>query len=88
MGDENMTEYCFAKKFTGHRFCKVCGVQVHMKLHGPPKTMVDSLPPATQEMIREKLLIAPIRIALLDSVEYSQIKIQRSDIGTEGYVIE
>lgn len=83
-----MVEYRFAKKFTGHRFCKVCGTQVYMKLHGPPTAIIDSLSPAKQEMVRQKLSIVPLRIALLDGVESSQIKIQRSDIGTAGYVIE
>ncbi|OKL64209.1 hypothetical protein UA08_00513 [Talaromyces atroroseus] len=87
VGDDNMTEYRFARKFTGHRFCKVCGVQVYMKLHGPPKALVDSLPLAKQKIIRQKLSIVPIRIAALDGVEFSLVKIQRSDEGTEGYAI-
>lgn len=82
-----MTEYCFGRGFTGHQFCKICGVQVGMKLHGPPQSVVDSLPPEKQEIVKEKLAIVPIRVAVLDGVEWADLKVERTDEGTEGYVV-
>ncbi|OOG00624.1 hypothetical protein ASPCADRAFT_39357 [Aspergillus carbonarius ITEM 5010] len=87
-GEENLVEYQFGRKFTGHRFCGVCGVQVGMKLHGPPQSVVDRLPAAKQELVRQNLAIMPLRVAILDGVEWSDLTIQRSDEGTEGYVID
>ncbi|PYI11770.1 hypothetical protein BO78DRAFT_425659 [Aspergillus sclerotiicarbonarius CBS 121057] len=87
-GKEKLVEYQFGRKFTGHRFCGVCGVQVCMKLHGPPQSVVERLPVAKQEMIRQNLAILPLRVGILDGVEWSDLKIQRSDEGTEGYVVD
>ncbi|RDH38410.1 Mss4-like protein [Aspergillus welwitschiae] len=86
-GEESLTEYCFGRGFTGHQFCKICGVQVGMKLHGPPQSVVDSLPPEKQEIVKEKLAIVPIRVAVLDGVEWADLKVERTDEGTEGYVV-
>ncbi|KAL3263355.1 hypothetical protein ABHI18_001892 [Aspergillus niger] len=83
-GEESLTEYCFGRGFTGHQFCKICGVQVGMKLHGPPQSVVDSLPPEKQEIVKEKLAIVPIRVAVLDGVEWADLKVERTDEGTEG----
>jgi hypothetical protein len=32
---ENITMYLFDKKYVGHPFFKVCGVQVYMHVYGP-----------------------------------------------------
>ncbi|GKZ35320.1 hypothetical protein AbraIFM66950_005915 [Aspergillus brasiliensis] len=83
-GQESLTEYRFGRGFTGHQFCKICGVPVIMKLHGPPQSVVDSLPLEKQEMIKQKLAIVPIRVAILDGVEWADLKVKRTDEGTEG----
>ncbi|GLA76982.1 hypothetical protein AtubIFM55763_008860 [Aspergillus tubingensis] len=83
-GDENLTEYRFGRGFTGHQFCKICGVQLSMKLHGPPQSVVDNLPLEKQEIVKQKLVIVPIRVAVLDGVELADLKIERTDEGTEG----
>ncbi|PWY94650.1 hypothetical protein BO94DRAFT_582038 [Aspergillus sclerotioniger CBS 115572] len=87
-GEENLVEYRFGRRFTGHRFCGVCGVPVGMKLHGPPQSVVDRLPAAKQEMVRQNLAIMPLRVGILDGVEWSDLKVERSDEGTEGYVVD
>ncbi|BCS01304.1 GFA family protein [Aspergillus luchuensis] len=87
-GEENLTEYRFGRGFTGHQFCKICGVQLSMKLHGPPQSVVDSLPLEKQEIVKQKLAIVPIRVAVLDGVEWADLKIERTDEGTEGYVVD
>jgi hypothetical protein len=87
-GVENTTEYSFGRKFSGTRFCKICGVCVYTKIHGPPKALVDSWSEARQEMVRQKVEILPIRISVLNDVEWDQLKIERTDEGTEGYVID
>lgn len=49
--------------------------------------MVDRLPPEKQEIVKEKLAIVPIRVAVLDGVEWADLKVERTDEGTEGYVV-
>ncbi|KUJ18306.1 uncharacterized protein LY89DRAFT_717883 [Mollisia scopiformis] len=87
-GGENTTEYLFGRKFTGHCFCKICGVPLFMRLHGPPKELVDTWSEDKQNMVKEKLEIIPIRLAVLDDVNWDELKIERSDEGTEGYVVD
>ncbi|PWY79685.1 hypothetical protein BO70DRAFT_429881 [Aspergillus heteromorphus CBS 117.55] len=86
-GTENATEYLFGRKFTGHRFCARCGVQVYMHLHGPPKALVVKLPAEKQEMIRRNLEIVPVRVNVLDGVEWGEVKVERSDEGTGVWMV-
>lgn len=83
-----MAEYCFGRNFTAHRFCSVCGVHVDMKLYGPPEEVVDSVPEAKQKLVRRNLAIEPVRVAVLDDIEWTDINIRRSDEGTGGYVFD
>lgn len=50
-------------------------------------TIVDNLPAEKQRMVQEKLAIVPVRLAVLDGVEWSDCSIKRSDEGTAGYAI-
>lgn len=59
-----------------------------MKLHGPPKELVDTWSEATQRMVAEKLDIVPIRVAVLDDVNWDNLEIERNDEGAEGYVLD
>ncbi|PYI16695.1 hypothetical protein BO99DRAFT_404942 [Aspergillus violaceofuscus CBS 115571] len=82
-----LREYRFGRKFTGHRFCGVCGVQLYMHLYGPPAAVVARLLPEKQELVRRNLEIVPVRVQVLDGVEWEEIHVERSDEGTEGYVL-
>lgn len=62
-------------------------MHMYMKIHGPPKTVVDKLAAEKQRMVREKLEIVPTRLSVLDGVEWSDCHIERSDEGTAGYAI-
>ena len=62
-------------------------MHVYMKLHGPPKTVVDNLPAEKQKMVQEKLAIVPVRLSVLDGIEWPDCHIKRSDEGTAGYAI-
>ncbi|WPG99105.1 Mss4-like protein [Acrodontium crateriforme] len=86
-GVENTTEYLFGRKFTGHRFCKTCGVPVYMKIYGPPKHIWERLPYDTQERLRPNLALVPLRVAILDNVDISSLSVERNDEGTTGYVL-
>jgi len=88
VSEENCTEYVFGRKFTGHRFCKICGVPVYMKIHGPPKAIFDSWPEARRNAVKGNFEILPLRIHLLNDVEWSRLHVERSDEGTEGYAVE
>ncbi|KAL1967417.1 hypothetical protein VTN77DRAFT_3202 [Rasamsonia byssochlamydoides] len=63
LGTENsVTEYRLGRKFSGHRFCRTCGVPVYMKLYGPPQAFVDSLPPEKQRIVQSKREIVPVSL--------------------------
>ncbi|KAJ5696617.1 hypothetical protein N7536_007029 [Penicillium majusculum] len=66
---------------------RICGVHVYIKLHGPPKAVVDKLPSEKQKMVREMLAIVPVRLSILDGVEWSDCHVKRSDEGAAGYAI-
>jgi hypothetical protein len=59
-----------------------------MKLHGPPKALVETWSEARQEMVKRKLEIFPLRVALLDNAELDRLKVERKHEGTEGYVMD
>ncbi|PYI35840.1 hypothetical protein BP00DRAFT_442251 [Aspergillus indologenus CBS 114.80] len=82
-----LREYRFGRQFTGHRFCGVCGVQLYMHLHGPPAAVVARLSPEKQELVRRNLDVVPVRVPVLDGVEWEAIRVEREDEGTEGYVL-
>jgi hypothetical protein len=63
-------------------------VPVYMQIHGPPKVIFDSWPEAKREAVRGNFEILPIRIAVLDGVEWDQLKIERTDEGTDGYTVD
>lgn len=58
-----------------------------MKIHGPPKAVFDRLPEARRNALRGNFEILPVRVRLLDRVEWEELKVERSDEGTEGYVV-
>ncbi|PYH87038.1 hypothetical protein BO82DRAFT_360164 [Aspergillus uvarum CBS 121591] len=82
-----LREYRFGRQFTGHRFCGVCGVQLYMHLHGPPAAVAARLSPEKQELVRRNLDVVPVRVPVLDWVEWEAIRVEREDEGTEGYVL-
>ncbi|KAJ6032563.1 hypothetical protein N7540_003295 [Penicillium herquei] len=75
------------QRFNGHCFCRVRGVHVFIKLHGPLKAVVDSLSADKQKYVQELLSIFPLRLPVLDDIEWSDCHIGRSDEGKAGYVI-
>jgi hypothetical protein len=77
--------YRFGKSYVGHPFCKTCGVQVYMHVFGPE--VKESWSEEMRKMVREKCEIVPVRVAVLEGVEWSELKVERSDEGTEGYVL-
>ncbi|OJK00194.1 hypothetical protein ASPACDRAFT_60044 [Aspergillus aculeatus ATCC 16872] len=79
-----LREYRFGRQFTGHRFCGVCGVQLYMHLHGPPAAVVARLSREKQELVRRNLDVVPVRVAVLEGVEWEEIRVEREDEGTEG----
>lgn len=78
--------YRFDRGWVGHPFCKVCGVQVYMKVFGPP--VKESWGEEMRKMVKEKCEIFPVRLAVLEGVEWGKMKVERSDEGTEGYVVD
>lgn len=87
LGKENTTPYGFGQKFNGWPFCKTCGVHCYGIAIGPPQELVDSWPEARQKMVEKIRRIQTVNIRTLHGVEWDQIKVERSDEGTEGYVV-
>jgi hypothetical protein len=78
----------FGRKFTGHQFCKICGVQVYMKIYGPPKTVFESWPEARKQAVKGNFELLPIRVGVLNDAEWKQLKIERTHVGTQGYTVD
>ena len=85
-GTENTTEYLFGKGWIGHPFCRVCGVQVYMKIYGPKEK--DTWSQEMRKMVKEKCEIVPVRLAVLEGVLWDELKVERSEEGKEGYVLD
>lgn len=58
-----------------------------MMIHGPPKAIFESLPEARRNALRGNFESLPLRVRLLDDVEWEQVKVARSDEGTSGYSV-
>lgn len=71
-----------------HNFCKKCGVQVFITLCSPPKGVWDSFSDEIKTALLSKKDSVPLRIALLEGVEWDELKIDREDQGTKGYVVD
>ena len=87
-GKENTEDYKFGRKFNGTPFCKTCGGHVFCNLYGPPEAVVQRLSAAKQEMVKKQLEIQPVNLRALDGIEWSDLTIQTSDEGQEGYSVE
>ena len=87
VGEENTTVYAFNRKFQGNYFCRTCGVQLYTIPWGPPKHIFDSWSEARKEAVRPNFELRPVRIGVLDDVEWEDLKIERGDEGTEGYTV-
>jgi hypothetical protein len=57
-----------------------------MKVYGP--SVKDNWSEETRKMLKEKCYIVSIRFAALEGVEWNELKVERSDEGTWGYVVE
>ena len=88
VGNENCTEYAFGNKFNGHRFCKTCGVQVYIKVHGPPASFFEGWSDARKAAVKGRFEILPVRLRVLNEVEWDQLKVVRRDEGTEGFEVD
>ena len=47
---------------------------MYMKLYGPPKEVVDAWPEARKEMVKSKLELFPIRVGVLEGVEWEGVE--------------
>lgn len=61
---------------------------MYMQIHGPPKAVFDSWSDARREAVRGNLEILPIRVRVLNDVEWDRLKVERTDEGTHGYIVD
>jgi hypothetical protein len=88
MGEENTKGYQFGRKFCTHHFCTTCGIPLYMRIHGPPKEVMESWPEARKELVRKNCALLPLNLKVLNDVEWKDLKIARTDEGAVGYTVD
>ena len=90
-GRENTFEYLYGRKFNGAAHCKTCNILVFNNVYGPPISVFDRLPPERKEVVLaaywKNMAMQPLNVRALDDVEIGSLTVQRTDEGTEGYVL-
>ncbi|CAK7199152.1 hypothetical protein SEUCBS139899_001824 [Sporothrix eucalyptigena] len=87
-GAQHTRDYRFGRRrFMGHPFCTTCGAHVFMNVYGPPQDMIDRMPEAKKELVRQNLDVMPINVRILDRIQkhMGSLAVAQSDEGTEGY---
>lgn len=87
VGEDNTTTYDFGRKFNQDHFCMTCGVACYKTPVGPPQAVVDMLPEDKKAYVEKIRRIRPLFVRAMNEVEWDEITIQRTDEGTEGYVV-
>lgn len=82
-----MKDYPYGRGFNGAPFCATCGEFVFGRLYGPPADVVSKLSPERQEFVRKQLRIVPVNLRVLNGIDWSELNIERSDEGTQGYAL-
>jgi len=82
-----MREYDFGSKMARHSFCTTCGTQVYIKLCAPAKEAWESFSEELKAILSVKMDQVPLRVRILDGVDLEELKIEKKDMGTEGYVV-
>lgn len=62
-------------------------MQVLIKVYGLPKEALEKMPASVREANKDEFKLNSIRIEVLNDVEWESLKISRTDVGTEGYVV-
>lgn len=86
-GEDNTTMYAFGRKFNQNYFCTNCGVACYGLPVGPPQEVVDRMPEDKKAFVEKQRRIRQLSVRAMNGVEWGEIKIDRSDEGTEGYVV-
>ncbi|AEO68135.1 uncharacterized protein THITE_2051078, partial [Thermothielavioides terrestris NRRL 8126] len=90
-GKEHMFEYLYGRRFIGFARCETCGVVVFLNVYGPPLSAYDHLPPERRERAlaihHTNMTLLPLNVRILD-VDLATLRVQRSDEGTKGYVLD
>jgi hypothetical protein len=90
-GRENTFEYRRGNGYSGTAHCKTCGVTVFSNVYGPPLSVFDRLPAGKREqalaIYRRNMALQPLNVRALDGVDIATLHIERTDEGTEGYVL-
>jgi len=55
-----------------------------MKIYGPPKEVIDGWSMEKKEMARRMVDNWPVRLAVLDDVEWGDLSVKRLDEGSKG----
>lgn len=91
-GRNETFEYRHGRGFGGAAYCKHCGVHIYGNVYGPDPSVFDKLPPERREVVlkiyHKNMSLQPVNVRSIEGVDLSTIHIERSDEGTEGYVLD
>lgn len=87
VGEDRTTMYGFGRAYNRTPFCATCGVACYVVLVGPPREIYDGLPAERRAAVERMRWIRPLYVRAMEGVEWDEITVERSDEGTEGYVV-
>ncbi|OAA72933.1 Mss4-like protein [Akanthomyces lecanii RCEF 1005] len=92
LGREHTFEYIHGRRYGGAPHCKDCGVSVFGSIYGPDPSVFDKLAPERRAVVLEvyhkNMALQPVDVRTIEGLDLSSITVERSDEGTEGYVLD
>ncbi|KAM3451319.1 hypothetical protein NHJ6243_009617 [Beauveria neobassiana] len=92
LGRKDTFEYIHGKRYSGVSHCKDCGVYVFKNIYGPDPSVFDKLAPERRAVVLEiyhkNMALQPVNVRTIEGLDLKSIKVERSDSGTDGYVLD
>lgn len=88
IGREHTKDYICGAGVQGWPFCRVCAVHVFANAYGPPNEIMETWPESRQAEIREQWDVLPLNLRALEDIDLNLFSVERSDEGTDGYVLD
>lgn len=87
VGEDSTTAYAFGRRFNQDHFCATCGVACYKIPVGPPPEVVERFPEDKKAFVEKMRRIRQLSVRTMNGVEWDEITIDKTDEGTEGYVV-
>jgi hypothetical protein len=92
LGREHTFEYTHGRRFGGAAHCKDCGVYIFGNVYGPDPSVFDKLPPERREVVlqiyHKNMALQPVNVRAIEGLDLKSIYVERTDSGTEGYMLD